>query len=171
MDKKTPVISIVGIHNSGKTTFIEAVIKLLSGRGYSIGAIKHDPKGKAKTDTPGKDSYRMSTAGAKQVVLASPEKITSYIRDKDYELSDIINKYMIEGLDLIIVEGFKGYKNTDKFEVIRKKENRQLVISEKEGLKGVITDYYSYPRRFDINKPEEFADYIEERYIKPKKQI
>ncbi|WP_456384341.1 molybdopterin-guanine dinucleotide biosynthesis protein B [Persephonella sp.] len=169
MDRKIPVISIVGIHNSGKTTFIEAVIKILSSRGYSIGAVKHDPKGKAKTDTPGKDSYRMYSAGAKQVVLASPGKITSYIRDEDYELSDIIDRYMIDGLDLIIVEGFKGYRNTDKYEVIRKEENRQPVISEEEGLKGVITDYYSYPLRFDINRPEEFADYVEEHYIRAKK--
>jgi len=169
MDKKIPVISIVGIHNSGKTTFVEAVIKILSRRGYSIGAIKHDPKGKARTDTPGKDSYRMYNAGAKQVILASPGKITSYIRDEEYDPSDIINRYMIDGLDLIIIEGFKGYRDTDKFEVIRKEENRQPVITEKNGLKGVITDYYNYPLRFDINRPEDFADYVEEYYIKGKK--
>lgn len=168
MDKKIPVISIVGIHNSGKTTFIEKVIKILSDKGYQIGAIKHDPKGKAITDTPGKDSYRMFHAGAKQVILASPEKITSYIKEKDYDPSDIIEKYMVESLDLIIIEGFKSYKNSDKFEVIRKEENRELVISGNEGLKGVITDYYEYPLRFDINKPEEFADYIEKHYIKGK---
>lgn len=165
-NKKIPVISIVGIHNSGKTTFIEKVIKLLSQKGYKIGAIKHDPKGKAKTDTPGKDSYKMFHAGAKQVILASPNKITSYIREENYDPSNIIDRYMIEDLDLIIIEGFKFYKNTDKFEVIRKEENRELIISEKEGLKGVITDYYEYHLKFDINKPEEFVEYIEKHYIK-----
>ncbi|WP_457625215.1 molybdopterin-guanine dinucleotide biosynthesis protein B [Persephonella sp.] len=171
MDKKIPVISIVGIHNSGKTTFIESVIGILSERGYRVGAVKHDPKGKAKTDTPGKDSYRMFHAGAEQVILASPGRITSYIRDDDYDPSDIIEKYMIRDLDIVIIEGFKGYKNTDKFEVIRKEENRELVISEKDGLKGVITDYYRYPLRFDINRPEEFADYVEKHYINAEKHL
>ena len=171
MDKKVPVISIVGVHNSGKTTFIENLIRILTEKGYKIGAIKHDPKGKAKTDTPGKDSYRMFSAGAKQVVLASPKKITSYIRDEDYDPSDIIENYMISGLDLIIIEGFKSYKKSDKFEVIRKEENRDLVLSEKDGLVGVITDYYEYPLRFDINRPEEFARYVEKHYIKTEKHI
>ncbi|WP_457639597.1 molybdopterin-guanine dinucleotide biosynthesis protein B [Persephonella sp.] len=170
MDKKTPVISIVGVHNSGKTTFIEAVIKLLSARGYMVGAIKHDPKGKAKTDTPGKDSYRMFHAGAKQVVLASPDRITSYIREEDYDPSEIIDRYMVKGLDIIIIEGFKSYSHSDKFEVIRKAENRQLVIPEDQ-LKGVITDYYPHRLRFDINRPEEFVEYIEEHYIKSEKRI
>ncbi|SNZ06795.1 molybdopterin-guanine dinucleotide biosynthesis protein B [Persephonella hydrogeniphila] len=171
MDKKIPVISIVGIHNSGKTTFIERIIKILSEKGYKVGTIKHDPKGKAKTDTPGKDSYRMFNAGARQVVLASPKKITSYIRDDDYDPSDIIEKYMVSDLDIIIIEGFKGYRNTDKFEVIRKEEDRDLVISEKEGLKGVITDYYPYPLKFDVNRPEDFAEYIEKHYIKAEKHL
>ncbi|NPA58558.1 MAG: molybdopterin-guanine dinucleotide biosynthesis protein B [Aquificae bacterium] len=171
MDKKTPVIGIVGRHNSGKTTFIEAVIRILSEKGYSIGAVKHDPKGKAKTDTPGKDSYRMYGAGAKQVVLASPGKITSYIREEDHSPEKVVERYMVDGLDLIIVEGFKNYKGWDKFEVIRKEENRELAVSEEEGLKGVITDYYSYPLRFDINRPEEFAQYLERYYIKEKKRI
>ncbi|HHG73462.1 MAG TPA: molybdopterin-guanine dinucleotide biosynthesis protein MobB, partial [Persephonella sp.] len=102
---------------------------------------------------------------------ASPKKITSYISDEDYDPSDIIKNYMISELDLIIIEGFKSYKNSDKFEVIRKEENRDLVLSEKDGLVGVITDYYDYPVRFDINKPEEFALYIEKHYINSEKHI
>ena len=171
MDKKIPVISIVGAHNSGKTTFISAVINILSSKGYKIGAIKHDPKGKAQHDTPGKDSYKMFEAGAKQVILASPNRITSFVRDSDYTVDDLINIYMLQNLDLIIIEGFKSYKNTDKYEVIRKDENRELIISEKDELKGVITDYYSFRQTFDINNPAEFAEYIEKYYLKKQKDL
>ncbi len=171
MDKKVPVISIVGAHNSGKTTFIEKVIRILSNRGYSVAAIKHDPKGKAVTDTPGKDSYRMFHAGAKQVVVASPDKITSYVRISDYDPSDLVKEYVVEDIDIIIIEGFKKYKNTDKFEVIRKEEKRDLIISKEDGLVGVITDYYNYPLSFDINRPEEFANYLEKHYIKAEKYL
>ncbi|MDQ7056166.1 MAG: molybdopterin-guanine dinucleotide biosynthesis protein B [Persephonella sp.] len=171
MDKKVPVISIVGAHNSGKTTFIEKVITILSDRGYCVVAIKHDPKGKAITDTPGKDSYRMFHAGAKQVILASPDRITSYVKISDYDPSDLIEKYVMKDADIIIIEGFKKYKNTDKFEVIRKAEKRNLILSKKDGLIGVVTDYYNYPLSFDINRPEKFADYLEKHYIKAEKYL
>ncbi len=163
---KYPSIAIVGAHNSGKTTFIERVIKILSDKGYSVTAVKHDPKGKAKTDTEGKDSWKMYHAGAKQVILASPNKITSYIRAEFQYTPDFILENLIVGNpDIVIFEGFKWFDDIDKYEVIRKEENREL-ITDKNSIKGVITDYYDFPLKFDINKPEEFVKYIEEHYIK-----
>ncbi len=161
-----PAICIVGAHNSGKTTFIERTIKILSEKGYSVAAVKHDPKGKAKTDTEGKDSWKMYNAGAKQVILASPKKITSYIRAEfEYDPSFILENLIVGNPEIVIFEGFKWFKGLDKFEVIRKDEKRELLTDSKE-LKGVITDYYNFPLRFDINKPEEFVKYIESKYIK-----
>ncbi len=163
---KSSVIFIVGAHNSGKTTFIEKVIGILTDKGYRVTAVKHDPKGKAKTDTEGKDSWRMYNAGAKQVILASPKKITSYIRPEDKYTPEYILENLVAGNpDLIIFEGFKETKKFPKFEVIRKEENRDLLCSEEE-LEGVITDYYQFPLRFDINNPYEFVKYIEKRYIR-----
>ncbi|NPA54244.1 MAG: molybdopterin-guanine dinucleotide biosynthesis protein B [Aquificae bacterium] len=163
---KFPAIIIVGAHNSGKTTFIEKVIKLLTEKGYTVTAVKHDPKGKAKTDTEGKDSWKMYNAGAKQVILASPNKITSYIRPEvEYNPEYILENLILGKPDIVIFEGFKQYSGIDKFEVIRKEENRELISNPSE-IKGVITDYYKFPIRFDINQPEEFVKYIEEKYIK-----
>lgn len=65
------VIVIVGAHNSGKTTFIEKVVSILSEEGVKVAYIKHDPKGKAKTNTEGKDSYKIYNAGATEVIIAS----------------------------------------------------------------------------------------------------
>jgi molybdopterin-guanine dinucleotide biosynthesis protein B len=163
MDK--PVITIVGAHNSGKTTFIEKVVNLLSKEGYKVCYIKHDPKGKAKTDTEGKDSYRIYQAGSKQVIVASPDKISSFVKIQDYNLFDIIKNFTIEDADIIIVEGFKMVEGIDKFEVIRKEEKRDLMITKEEGLKGVITDYYDYPVKFDINKPLNFVNFLKENYL------
>ncbi|NPA13155.1 MAG: molybdopterin-guanine dinucleotide biosynthesis protein B [Aquificae bacterium] len=170
MDKNIPVISIVGIHNSGKTTFIEAVIRILSQRGYKITAIKHDPKGKAQTDTPGKDSYRFFHSGAKEVFLVSPDRITHYIKEEKPDPSVVIKHYASPDTDLVIIEGFKNYPHSHKFEVIRKAENRQPVLPETE-VKGYITDYYKHSLTFDINKPQEFADYIEQEYIKKRNRL
>lgn len=164
MDK--PVIAIVGAHNSGKTTFIEKVVNILSEEGYNVCYIKHDPKGKAKTDTEGKDSYKVYQAGAKQVIVASPDKVSSFVRLQDYSLFDLIKNFTIQSVDIIIVEGFKTVKGIDKFEVIRKEENRQLMINKEDGLVGVITDYYQYETVFNINNPQEFVNFLKNNYLK-----
>ncbi|GAB6071943.1 molybdopterin-guanine dinucleotide biosynthesis protein B [Venenivibrio stagnispumantis] len=159
---KFPVIAIVGAHNSGKTTFLEKVVNILTEEGYNIAVIKHDPKGKAKTDTEGKDSYKIYQAGAKQVIIASPERLSIFVRVKDYNLEDIYN-YIDKDVDMVLIEGFKAYPNIDKYEVIRKEENRDLLVKD---ITGVITDYYDYPLKFDINNPKEFIDYIKDKYLK-----
>lgn len=164
--KNIPVIIIVGAHNSGKTTFISKVIRILSSEGFRICAVKHDPKGKAKTDTEGKDSYKMYQSGANQVILASPEKITSYIREQNYKLDKILKNYVIDDIDMIIVEGFKWSEGFDKFEVIRKEEDRDLMLKDSPDLKGVITDYYPFKPSFDINNPEQFVNFIKLNYLK-----
>ncbi|WP_028951100.1 molybdopterin-guanine dinucleotide biosynthesis protein B [Sulfurihydrogenibium subterraneum] len=164
MDK--PVIAIVGAHNSGKTTFIEKVVNILSEEGFNVCYIKHDPKGKAKTDTEGKDSYKVYQAGAKQVIVASPDKVSSFVRLQDYTLFDFIKNFTTQSVDIIIVEGFKTVKGIDKFEVIRKEENRQLMINKEDGLIGVITDYYQYETVFDINNPQEFVIFLKNNYLK-----
>lgn len=160
------VIGIVGAHNSGKTTFIEKVIKKLKEKGYKVSAIKHDPKGKAKTDTEGKDSWKFQQAGADQVVLVSPNKITTFNRlEEELTPFEIIEKFVDKSVDLVILEGFKWYKGFDKFEVIRKEENRELMLKDNPELKGVITDYYSYNLSFNINNEDDFVKFLEEKYL------
>ncbi|MBX0310860.1 MAG: molybdopterin-guanine dinucleotide biosynthesis protein B [Sulfurihydrogenibium sp.] len=161
------VIVIVGAHNSGKTTFIEKVVSILSEEGVKVAYIKHDPKGKAKTDTEGKDSYRIYNAGATEVIVASPNKISHFKKVQDYTLEDLI-KSVDPKIDIIIVEGFKTAKNFKKFEVIRKQENRDLMLKDDLDLVGVITDYYDFPLRFDINNPKEFIDYLKSSILEAK---
>lgn len=165
MDKKPIVFAIVGAHNSGKTTFIENVIKILKQKGYKVVAIKHDPKGKAKIDTEGKDSWKFQQAGADEVLLVSPNKIATFTKiEEELHPFEIIKNYTNIDADFIILEGFKWYKGFDKYEVIRKEENRELMLKDSPELKGVITDYYKFFPSFDINKPEEFVKFIEENY-------
>lgn len=165
MDKKPIVFAIVGAHNSGKTTFIENVIKILKQKGYKVVAIKHDPKGKAKIDTEGKDSWKFQQAGADEVLLVSPNKIAIFTKiEEELRPFEIIKNYTNIDVDFIILEGFKWYKGFDKYEVIRKEENRELMLKDSPELKGVITDYYKFFPSFDINKPEEFVKFIEENY-------
>ena len=100
------VIGICGYHNSGKTTLIEKLIKLLKNDGYKIATIKNIPK-KFSIDTEGKDTWKHSEAGASVVVASSPDE-TAFMFKRGMELkeiADILNE--IVHPDLILVEGHK----------------------------------------------------------------
>jgi molybdopterin-guanine dinucleotide biosynthesis protein B len=68
-----PVFGVVGWKNSGKTTLMANLIKELTRRGFAISVIKH-AHAKFEIDHPGRDSFKMREAGARQVTLSSPRR-------------------------------------------------------------------------------------------------
>ena len=67
-------VSFVAKSGTGKTTLLEKVIARLKERGYRVGAIKHDTH-RFDIDRPGKDSHRLTSAGADTMLISSPEKL------------------------------------------------------------------------------------------------
>lgn len=100
---KTPVLGIVGYSGSGKTTLIEKLIPELRGRGYRIAVIKHDAH-PSVFDQPGKDSYRFIGAGADVMAIASGVQ-TMVIENRPLSPEELAER--IDGVDLILAEGFK----------------------------------------------------------------
>lgn len=112
-----PIISIVGKTNSGKTTLIEKIIPELKKRGYRVGAIKHDVH-QFEIDHEGKDTWRMTAAGANTVIIASAKKMGMVKKlDREYHL-DEISGWLIRDVDIIITEGFRK-QDKPKIEVTR----------------------------------------------------
>ena len=68
------VVSFVAKSGTGKTTLLEKVIAHLKARGYKVGVIKHDAH-RFDIDHPGKDSYRLTAAGADTMLISSSEKL------------------------------------------------------------------------------------------------
>jgi molybdopterin-guanine dinucleotide biosynthesis protein MobB len=133
-----PIISIVGRSNSGKTTLIEQLIPELIKRGYQVAAIKHHGDS-FEIDHKGKDSWRHKQAGAKIVVISSPQRI-ALIEDvsNDHSLDELATQF-IRGVDLIIAEGFKRDRHP-KVEVYRKNLHRQPLADELENLIAIVSD-------------------------------
>lgn len=101
----TKIVSFSGISNSGKTTLITGLCKILVPQ-FKVGVIKHDPKNKVVFDTKGKDSYKFFESGA-DVAVISPDKTT--IRLQKGLQNDIVMDLLncCEPLDYIFIEGFK----------------------------------------------------------------
>ncbi len=95
-------VTFVGRSGSGKTTLIERLLPLLIDAGLNVGVVKHTHHA-VEIDAPGKDSWRFSAAGARGVVLITPEKVhiqwpNGTIKDEDLDAA-------LSGCDLIIHEG------------------------------------------------------------------
>lgn len=102
----SPAISIVGRHNSGKTTLIERLISELVARGHDVGSVKHHSHSNFDIDHPGKDSYRHRAAGASETVIASPTMMARVkTLDEEVECDDIVRS--MPGHDIIVVEGYR----------------------------------------------------------------
>lgn len=100
-----PIICIVGKKKSGKTTFIEKLLRELKALGISVGTIKHDAHS-FEMDREGKDSWRHRQAGAETVVVSSPLQL-AVIKTMEKELSlNQIAEQFFKDRQLIIAEGF-----------------------------------------------------------------
>lgn len=161
----THILSIVGKSNSGKTTLIEKLIPLLSGRGYRVATIKHNRHG-FEIDHEGKDSWRHKRAGAVATVIASPRRVAVIEdSDRDYDIQELADRF-IHDVDIILVEGFKE-NPFPKIEVSLAAANHSLMCAKDGTLLAVASDRplddMNVPC-YDINDVTSMADLIERRF-------
>lgn len=123
----TPVISIVAKSGTGKTTLLEKLIAELKRRGYRVGAMKHDAH-QFEIDHKGKDSWRLTQAGADTMVVSSAAKVAMVKqnpRSEEPSATDLISAYF-DGMDIVLTEGFKR-SSFPKIEVHRKERSDVLL--------------------------------------------
>lgn len=132
-----PVVCIVAASSgTGKTTFLEKLIREVVCRGYRVGTVKSDAHG-FEMDVPGKDTWRFAQAGAKATAIIGPDKYALIQRTEERKgLAEVVE--MIEDVDIILVEGYKA-SEMPRIEVVRR-EKGTGIVSPLEYLIGVVTD-------------------------------
>ncbi len=103
MRGKIPMVGFAAYSGVGKTTLIEGLVAHFAAQGIRTAVIKHDGHG-FQMDRPGTDSHRFTQAGAAVTVLTSAGQ-TAVIEDRGRSLAEAAA--LIEGVDLILVEGWK----------------------------------------------------------------
>lgn len=161
-----PIVCIVAASSgTGKTTFLEKLIKEMTGQGYRVGTIKSDAHG-FEMDVPGKDTWRFAQAGAKATAIISPAKFALIqVTDKKKELEEVAG--MIEDVDIIFVEGYK-MSSRPRIEVVRREKGNRP-ISPEEYLLAVVTDVDELETGvpvFPLDAVGNVADLIIEKYLK-----
>ena len=162
-------VSFVAKSNTGKTTLLEKVIAELKRRGYRVGVIKHDAH-RFDIDHPGKDSHRLTTAGADTTLITSPEKL-ALIRKQDESpsIEELIATYFGD-VDLILTEGFKK-SGLAKIEVQRRERSATLICRGEEHDPTLVAVASDEPLELDvpvldINDPVQVADFVASRFLR-----
>jgi molybdopterin-guanine dinucleotide biosynthesis adapter protein len=159
----TPIISIVGKSESGKTTLIEKLIPELKIRGYRIGTIKHAHHG-FQIDKEGKDSFRHKAAGADTVIVVSPKSIAMIKNCGEVTIDSLIGYF--SDIDLVITEGYKR-ENRPKIEVFRSERHKEPLCMDDVNLVALVTDDeidISVPK-FGLKDIKGLADLIEKKFL------
>ena len=161
-------VAFVSKSGTGKTTLLEKVISRLKDRGYRVGAIKHDAH-RFDIDRPGKDSYRLTAAGADTMVISSPEKLALVKRHAaSPPVEDLLAAFFTD-VDIVLIEGFRS-SSLPKIEVHRRERSADLLCRGKEHDPMLLAVASDEPLDLDvplldINDPDGVADFIEGKFL------
>lgn len=165
-----PVLGLAAHSGTGKTTLLEKVLPLLAAHGVRTGVIKHAHHD-FDIDHEGKDSYRLRKAGARQMLIGSARRWALIVETDNHRkdtLNDLIQHLDHNGLDLILVEGFKP-EQIPKIELVRTKLGQPLFYPEDGSIIAVATDgelsvQTSLPV-LNLNDPVQVAEFIMQQYF------
>ena len=123
------ILGIYGKKKSGKTSFIEDLVKELK-KEYSVATIKHIPHKDFSIDEKGTDTYRHKKAGASVVVASSPSQ-TVFVSNT-FSFSRIVSHLGEFDCDIILVEGYSK-ESIPKILVGNSKKEKNTVFQVESG--------------------------------------
>jgi len=121
------MISVIGLKNAGKTTFLVALAAELVRRKFRVMTIKHGSH-PADMDQQGKDTWRHWHEGkAERVLMESPGQRVLFERTTEESDPVTLARQYLTGADIVLVEGFKRAP-LPKIEVYRRAAGPQPVF-------------------------------------------
>lgn len=161
MGHAPPVIAFVGHSGAGKTTLVEQLVRELTRRGLRVATIKHAHH-KVELDTPGKDSWRYSQAGAVLSMLVSGDAVQLIAtRLENREPQALAQRFMGEA-DVVLSEGYSQTPGP-KIEVLRRACGQPPRCVVEDGLIALVTDMDEvYPQlpHFGLQDVSGIVDFI-----------
>lgn len=168
MGSKSPaLLGFAAFSGTGKTELLTRLIPLLVEEGLQLGMVKHAHHA-FDMDQPGKDSYRLRKAGAKEMLISSGRRWALMHElgadEEEMTLAQLLPKLDATGLDLILVEGFKR-ETFPKIELCRPELGHPYLYPEDPNILALATDVAPPPGlmlpHLDLNDPPAIAAFIQ----------
>lgn len=159
------ILGVIGWSGSGKTSLLEYLVKELSASGKQINIVKHSHHD-IIIEPPQKDSARLRSAGAAEVLLASPYRyvITRELREEaEPPLSDLLLR--MSPADLTLVEGYK-WEAIPKLEVYRPELGKPAIYPHDTRILAVASDIPAPANLraglvwLDLNQPQQALEWL-----------
>ena len=164
-----PVVTLVARSGTGKTTLLVKLIAEMTARGWKVGALKHDAH-KFEIDHEGKDTWKMTAAGAAVTAISSPSKTAIIQRHELEPQFEQLLQPFVGKVDILLTEGFKR-SSLPKIEAHRQELNQPLLCRGEFDDPSLLAIASNAPLQldvpcFDLNDAAKLADFIEERFLK-----
>ncbi len=144
----TPTLGIVGWSGSGKTSLLEALLPMLAESGLRVNVAKHSHHD-VTLEPPNKDSARLRSAGAAEVLLSTPYRyvIAHELRSApEPALEALLDR--LAAADLTLVEGYK-WADIPKLEVFRPSVGKTALYPDDVQIVAIASD---------VDKPSDWDD-------------
>ena len=159
------MLGVIGWSGSGKTTLLEYLVGRLAAEGLRVNVIKHSHHD-IVLEPPHKDSARLRTSGAAEVMIASPFRV-AVMRElrggAEPSLAEHVAR-MTPG-DLTLVEGYK-WEPVAKLEVHRPSLGQPALYPNDPHIVAVASDVprpdgvATHVAWLDLNAPEEVLAWL-----------
>jgi molybdopterin-guanine dinucleotide biosynthesis protein B len=141
MKNTLPVLGFAAFSGTGKTTLLKQLIPLLATKGVRVGVIKHAHHN-FDIDKPGKDSFELRKAGARQMLVASSRRWALMTENDvacDPQLDILVKRLDPDDIDMVLVEGFKHAPFT-RIELHRPALGHPLLYPEDSNIIALAAD-------------------------------
>ncbi len=162
-----PIVSFIGWHDSGKTTFTREVVTHLKEKGLRIAVIKSTKHTGIEFDREGSDTDSYKQAGANAVTLMAPDQMILMSAKPELNIIALVHRYFHD-YDIVIGEGFKHERKIAKIEVTR--GDADLLKDQVNGVIATVSDRnISGDYVFRPDESKEVAEFIIKRFIEDKR--
>ncbi len=157
----------MGQSKSGKTTFLEGLVRELNSRRYKIGTLKHTSHS-FEMDSRGKDSYRLKNSGSVIGGLFTDDCVNIF---RDFNERKDLERFIedtFHDMDLVLIEGYKVGRYP-KIVILKGRDQEELKEYSRDEIIAVageaeIETELNYFGKYEVKK---VADLLEIEFIKP----